>query len=299
MLVPRAIRAMGGFNAGYWTVGGARRGDRCVARSPSGRAPQDPESIAAKAAYVGAHQLGGLMFWELSVDDDVRRGSSTGGPRRSGATTARRRCQWAATHPAWSAIALNTGTNAKLGWKFAKGGTARAIGDFGDPLGSTTHTFCLYSQGTRIAEMKIPPGAGWQARSTGYRYAAPIGFTKLLLKAGEAGKPKAQVKGKGSSLPPIATPFAEPLELTAALVHDGGSACWAATYTSARTNVAGACAPARRERRRQLGAVVPSPWSCCAPPSFESVPRGDHRVLASAKVAERLQLLCRGRVQRR
>jgi chitinase len=28
----------------------------------------DPESIAAKAAFVKAHDLGGIMYWEQSLD---------------------------------------------------------------------------------------------------------------------------------------------------------------------------------------------------------------------------------------
>ena len=95
--------------------------------------------------------------------------------------------------PGRSAIALNTGTNAKLGWKFAKGGTARAIGDFGDPLGSTTHTFCLYSQGTRIAEMKIPP----QCRLASALDRVPLCGSYRLHQAASEGRRSRQAKGAG------------------------------------------------------------------------------------------------------
>lgn len=30
----------------------------------------DPESIAAKAAFVKAYHLGGIMYWEQSLDPD-------------------------------------------------------------------------------------------------------------------------------------------------------------------------------------------------------------------------------------
>jgi GH18 family chitinase len=197
----------------------------------------DPASIAAKAAYVDAHGLGGLMFWELSMDDDDHTlvDAVASGLHANCPAAPPTGCDV----PGRSAISVQNGSSAKLGWTFAKGATARTPGDFGNPMDATTYTVCLYDHGARIAQMKIPPGAGWLARSTGYRYAAPAGITKMLLKAGDAGKPKVQVKGKGSTLPVISTPLPEPLELTVALIHDAGPACWAATYTSARTNVAG------------------------------------------------------------
>ena len=70
----------------------------------------------------------------------------------------------------------------------------------------------------------------------GYRYkdsgGSAAGVTKVLLKGGEAGKSKAQVKGKGVNLPdPTFTNL--PLPVTAQLVNNETNTCFEATYEAA------------------------------------------------------------------
>jgi hypothetical protein len=55
----------------------------------------------------------------------------------------------------------------------------------------------------------------------------PDGVDKLVLKAGLAGKAKAQLKGKGSSLPTL------PLPLTLPALQGENGSCWEATFSAA------------------------------------------------------------------
>jgi GH18 family chitinase len=197
---------------------------------------EDPQSLAEKVIYSGVEGLAGLMIWELSSDDDLHTllNGITGAPPSLCPATAPAGCD----APGKSSISLRTTGTQKLTWSFSRGSATRILSDFGDPAGATRYTLCLYDASGLIADAEIPPGFGWSTKGTALRFAGSGVIDKAQLRAGEAGKPRVVVKGKGS-LPPIATPMAEPLSLTVALLHDAGSVCFADTYTTAHTNVAG------------------------------------------------------------
>jgi hypothetical protein len=83
----------------------------------------------------------------------------------------------------------------------------------------------------------------WKALGTlGFTYAdnvgTPDGLTKVLLKAGSAGRGKIGVKGSGANLHLPTLPMTTPVR--AQLRQDGSSACWEAAYSTATTNTASA-----------------------------------------------------------
>jgi hypothetical protein len=83
----------------------------------------------------------------------------------------------------------------------------------------------------------------WKALGTvGFAYADTVGssdgLTKVLLKAGSAGRGKIGVKGSGANLHLPTLPMTMPVK--AQLRQDGSNACWEATYGTATTNTASA-----------------------------------------------------------
>jgi hypothetical protein len=135
-------------------------------------------------------------------------------------------------------IKQSGGTTEKMMFKFGKGTTTRAQGDFGNPTGTTSYALCVYANGTLAAEANVPESPGlWQAISNGYKYKDTAGLAdgiqKVLLKGGAAGKPKVIVKGKGGGLPepmpalPLTTP------VTVQVINNANSNCWADTYATA------------------------------------------------------------------
>ena len=196
----------------------------------------DPESIAAKADYVAARNLGGLMFWELALDDDQHTlVNAIAGNLQANCPDSPPTCD----APGRSTIALRTGDHPRLSWTFSKGTVARAPEDFGNPTATTTYALCFYSGSQRVGQVKVAPVAGWRPLTSGYAYKARDGIRKILVKGGDAGKPRVVVSGIGAAVPALTTPLSEPFALTIALVPDEGEACAAATFTAATKNVAG------------------------------------------------------------
>lgn len=194
---------------------------------------EDPESIAAKTAYVDAGQLGGIMFWELSMDDAQHTlvDAVHTGLRATCPPTPRDGCDT----PGKSALLIKDDGASKLSWTFSKGAVARVLADFGNPATSTTYTLCLYDAGARVGQAKVPFGAAWRASKSGYKYVARDGVTRVLLKSGAAGKTKAQVKGRGLSFPGL-TPVSQPIDFTVQLISDANSVCWSDGYHAASNN---------------------------------------------------------------
>jgi cysteine-rich repeat protein len=132
----------------------------------------------------------------------------------------------------------------KIVWKWVRG-QATAAGDFGDPLASDDYTLCLWSvAGTPslIARVDAPAGgtcagkACWRSSGrssiTGYKYVdselTPNGAQKVVLASGPAGKAKAIVKAKGTSL----TLPSLPLTLPVLVQLQGAGGCFE-TYLAA------------------------------------------------------------------
>ncbi len=136
----------------------------------------------------------------------------------------------------------------KFQWKWAAGNSTFA--DFGDPLGTTTYTLCVYDEkaGTpHVATMMtIPPGGTcggvgcWGAVGTTYFYKdttrSTFGISLIKMKAPAPGKTSIQIKAQGPNVPEIASPFTPLLftqdpEVIVQLVSDTG-ACWEGRYTA-------------------------------------------------------------------
>lgn len=122
----------------------------------------------------------------------------------------------------------------RLAWRFAKGAaTTRA--ELGDPTTADDYALCVYDAHGLRASMVVPAGGTcgggpcWKATSTGFVYkrkdGAPRGITKLVLRAGEAGKTQMQVAGKGDFVPVPALPsLGPPLQVQLRNVTSG--LCW-------------------------------------------------------------------------
>jgi hypothetical protein len=138
-------------------------------------------------------------------------------------------------------------------WKWGKGSTT-AFAELGDPLAGDHYAFCLYAgttAGSLRLETRAPAGGdcdgkprwkqlGSETNPKGFRYGdrdqTPDGLKKVLLKAGDAPRAKALVKGTGDNLAAsgLFPTLPLPLPLTAQLQTDGR--CWEVTYATAQTN---------------------------------------------------------------
>lgn len=113
-------------------------------------------------------------------------------------------------------------------------------GDLGNPALGDDYAFCVYDAvGGLLLGASAPAGGMCGARAcwkplglSGWRYGdkegTPDGIQKLLLRAGEAGKSRLALKGKGAhlSLPALG---ALALPLRTQLRSDGGR-CWEAQF---------------------------------------------------------------------
>jgi hypothetical protein len=128
----------------------------------------------------------------------------------------------------------------QLSWKWVRG-EATAAGAFGDPT-VLDYTACAYDPaGHLVFEASIPSGADcagtacWAPKGTvGFKYLdrdqAPDGIKKSILKAGDDGKAKLQLKGGGANLPDVSLPVGLPL--TFQLAASNGE-CWQAVFSAA------------------------------------------------------------------
>ena len=134
----------------------------------------------------------------------------------------------------------------RLVFKWAKG-AATSKSDFGDPLSSTSYELCLYDGTSDLISHASAPAGGtcnaasprpcWRESSTGFKYAdrdlTPNGVQTLLLKAGEAGKSRITLKGRGAALD--VPPLPATLPVRAQLLNSDG-VCWEAQFGNATRN---------------------------------------------------------------
>jgi cysteine-rich repeat protein len=128
----------------------------------------------------------------------------------------------------------------RVQWKWSKG-AATAVGDFGTPNTSDDYDLCIFDATSQLAMSAALPAGGlcngkpcWKPVSKGFRYhdrdALPGGITGALLKAGDAGKAKVSVDGKGGNLVlPDLSMLSLPLRVQ---LQAGNGQCWEATYSS-------------------------------------------------------------------
>jgi hypothetical protein len=138
-------------------------------------------------------------------------------------------------------------TRDQLTWKWLTG-EETALDDFGDPTLTESFALCLYDESglpELHAKAEVPPGGVcddrpcWRsAGSTSFKYTdragTPNGITKLLLKAGDAGRARVILKAKGDPLPAIELPL--PLPLRVQLQSTSGD-CWEALYDAGGVTV--------------------------------------------------------------
>lgn len=123
----------------------------------------------------------------------------------------------------------------KLIWKWLKGVPAVDPTALGDPTAATNYTLCVYA--SPLSEMQVSAGSGWSITGSGFKFgdsdAAQDGITKILLKAGEAGKSKVLVKAKGGGIPLPTMPLTPPV--TVQLKNSDGE-CWESVFTQVTKN---------------------------------------------------------------
>jgi hypothetical protein len=132
-------------------------------------------------------------------------------------------------------------TSDQVTFKWVKGQETQTP-DFGSPLTSDGYALCVFDAANNLVFKSTAPAGGvcgtkpcWKAlgvKGFGYKDSArtPDGADKITLKAGLAGKAKAQFKGKGPDLPSFGLPL--PLPATVQL-QSGNGQCWAASFSAA------------------------------------------------------------------
>jgi hypothetical protein len=119
-----------------------------------------------------------------------------------------------------------------LTWKWIKGQQIVDPADLGTPTGTTSYSLCVFT--SPQMNLQVAGGSGWSATGSGFKYSDPTaaqdGVKKILLKAGDVGKSKALVKGKGGGLLPLPTlPVTPPV--TVQLQNSNGT-CWETVFSS-------------------------------------------------------------------
>jgi cysteine-rich repeat protein len=139
-------------------------------------------------------------------------------------------------------------TKDQLQWKWNKG-DATPLGDYGNPVASTSYVLCLYDASANPQPLlgAAAPAGGtcksgkpcWRASSSSYKYSdgllTPDGWQLVQLKEGLVnGKAAIQFKGKGINLLPPALPLTLPV--TVQVKDTANGICWDAVFTAATTN---------------------------------------------------------------
>jgi len=134
----------------------------------------------------------------------------------------------------------NDATKAKysLQWKWSNGSQTDKD-EFGNPLTTDDYWLCMYDNNALVSTTRVPAGGTcdgddcWSEKTKGFQFKSKTpnanGATGVSLGAGDEGKAKAQVKGKGSdlelpTLPPTGAVIVQ-------LVKSSGGSCWTATYS--------------------------------------------------------------------
>lgn len=126
----------------------------------------------------------------------------------------------------------------QLKWSWKKG-AATTLAELGDPTTTDDYLLCVYDPAGLRMSMRVPAGGTcdgrpcWKSVANGFVFkrkdGLPRGITRLMLRAGEAGKAQIQATGKGDFLPvPPLGSIAAPLQVQ--LRHRPSGLCWGATY---------------------------------------------------------------------
>ena len=150
----------------------------------------------------------------------------------------------------------------KLQWKWNKG-EQTDFAELGDPLTSHTYSLCVWDrQPSLVFRAVLPKGTEctdprcWKdLRGKGYRYLdkerSIDGVHKLVVKAGEAGKAKLQLKTSGGNMPDTALPLDVPVRVQ---VQTLGT-CWEGEYSDIGLQ--------RNDAEQFKARGGPTPTVCC------------------------------------
>ena len=134
-------------------------------------------------------------------------------------------------------------------WRWTRG-QETTLGDFGDPQTSTDYELCIFDETTNTPSLvfsaEAPAGgicrnnACWRTLgSNGYRYQdpdrTPDGIQTIILRAGEEGRARASVTGRGLNLLLPSLPLDQDSTVTAQLRNSIGE-CWESEYSTALRN---------------------------------------------------------------
>jgi cysteine-rich repeat protein len=139
--------------------------------------------------------------------------------------------------PSLSRLALSDADDPRrdrLTWRW-RSGDGVAFADLGDPTADTGYSVCLFggpTADTVLLRAAVPAGAGWTAKSRGFRYRdrlARTGLSRIDLSARLPGVASIRVAGMGEHLhmPELPFPIGAPLVLQ---LRAEGGACWQTTY---------------------------------------------------------------------
>lgn len=132
----------------------------------------------------------------------------------------------------------------KLIWKFIKG-QSTTFAELSDPRTMADYTLCIYEGAGEalVGTLEIPAsGSFWSVTGNdkGYKYFDPgssaDGVQKMKLKASDAGKTKALLKGRGDDLPEILGPMGLAMPVKAQLVNRETGVCWQGSYSTFKKN---------------------------------------------------------------
>jgi len=117
-------------------------------------------------------------------------------------------------------------------WKWSKG-DALSDDELDDPTTSDAYGLCVYAGANLVSYGGVSAVGGWKAAGAlGYTFkgTSSEGVTSIKLKAGAAGKSKAQVKGQGPLLPDPPLPLTLPV--TVQLTKQGSPVCLESTFSA-------------------------------------------------------------------
>ena len=135
-------------------------------------------------------------------------------------------------------------------WKWSAGTAPLSQADFGDPLnGGTSYRLCVYDHaaGSSMLKMNVPVLAGgtchgrpcWKAlASSGWRYKDVDSGTKMVLKGGAAGTPRALFKQRMPALPaPVSGTqfFNQDTAVIVQLFSSTPANCWTSSFDQSAT----------------------------------------------------------------
>src|SRR6185369_1817890 len=119
-----------------------------------------------------------------------------------------------------------------LTWKWLKGQQSVDPGDLGDPTATSSYSLCVFTMPQM--NLQVAAGNGWKATGSGFTYGDPAtaqdGVKKILVKAGDVGKSKALVKGKGGGLLPLpGLPTTPPVTVQ---LRTSDGTCWETVFSN-------------------------------------------------------------------